>query len=83
MTFSRKRRSPPGEKGCGVGLRLAYRVAQVRNADARDHRRVAKDDWRAHEAVEDSNSGAKKDRSDVDADFVEEPGIQQLLDGTQ
>jgi hypothetical protein len=36
-----------GEKGCGVGLQLANWVTQVCNADARDHRRVAKDDWRA------------------------------------
>src|SRR5437016_14290950 len=62
-------------------LRLAYWVAQVCNADAPDHRRVAKDDWRAGEAVEESNSGAKKNRRDVDVDFVEEPSIQQLLDG--
>jgi hypothetical protein len=33
-------------------LRLAYRVAQVCNADARDHSRVAKNDWRAGERVE-------------------------------
>src|SRR6185436_18429140 len=66
---------------CGVGLRLAHWVAQVCNADARDHRRVAKDGWRAGEAVEESNSGAKKKRRDVDVDFVEEPSIQQLLDG--
>ena len=51
------------------------------NADAPDHRRVAKDDWRAGEAVEESNSGAKKNRRDVDVDFVEEPSIQALLDG--
>src|SRR5436190_1963249 len=62
-------------------LRLAYRVAQVCNADARDHRRVAKNDWRAGEAVEESNSRAKKNRRDVDVDFVEEPRIQALLDG--
>src|SRR5689334_25449662 len=31
--------------------------------------------------VEESNSGAKKYRCDVDADLVEEAGIQQLLDG--
>src|SRR5438093_13642704 len=62
-------------------LRLAYCVAQVCNADAPDHRRVAKDDWRAGEAVEESNSGAKKNRRDVDVDFVEEPSIQALLDG--
>src|SRR2546427_3863609 len=48
---------------------------------APDHRRVAKDDWRAGEAVEESNSGAKKNRRDVDVDFVEEPSIQALLDG--
>jgi len=58
-----------------------YRVVQVCNADAPDHRRVAKDDWRAGEAVEESNSGAKKNRRDVEVDFVEEPSIQQLLDG--
>ena len=51
------------------------------NADARDHRRVAKDGWRAGEVVEESNSGAKKNRRDVDVDFVEEASIQELLDG--
>ena len=63
-------------RGCGVGLRLAYWVAQVCNADARNHRRIAKDDWRAGEAVEESNSGAKEYRRDVDVDFVEEPSVQ-------
>jgi len=62
-------------------LPLAYWVAQVCNADARDHRRVAKDGWRADEVVEESNSRAKKNRRDVDVDFVEEASIQQLLDG--
>jgi len=66
---------------CGVRLRLAYRVAQVCDADARDHRRVAKNEWRAGEAVEESNSGAKKNRREVDVDLVEEPSIQALLDG--
>ena len=51
------------------------------NADARDYRRVAKDGWRAGEVVEESNSGAKKNRRDVDVDFVEEASIQELLDG--
>ena len=64
-----------------IGLRLAYWVAEVCNADARDHRRVAKDGWRAGEVVEESNSGAKKKRRDVDVEFVEEASIQQLLDG--
>ena len=50
------------------------------NADARDHRRVAKDGWRAGEVVEESNSGAKKNRRDVDLELVEEASIQQLLD---
>ena len=66
---------------CGVGLRLAYWVAQVRNADARDHRRVAKDGWHTGEMIKESNSGAKKNRRDVDVDFVEEASIQALLDG--
>jgi hypothetical protein len=68
----KKQREPP----CGVGLCLAYWVAQVCNADAWDYRRVAKDGWRAAEVVEESNSGAKKNRRDVDADFVEEASIQ-------
>ena len=46
-------------------LCLPYRVAQVCNADARDHSRVAKNDWRAGQAVKESNSGAKKNRRDV------------------
>src|SRR4051812_38862322 len=50
------------------------------NADARDHRRVAKDGWRAGEVVKESHSGAKKKRRDVDVDFVEEASIQALLD---
>ena len=51
------------------------------NADARDHRRVAQDGWRAGEMVEESNSGAKKNGRNVDGDFVEEANIQELLDG--
>src|SRR3954471_9761761 len=43
-----------GRETCGVGLRLAYRVAQVCNADAWDHRRVAKDGWRAGEVLKES-----------------------------
>ena len=58
-----------------------YWVAQVCHADARDYCRVAKDGWGAGEVVEESNSGAKQNRRDVDADFVEESSIQQLLDG--
>jgi hypothetical protein len=53
----------------------------VCDADARDHRRVAKDGWRAGEVVEESNSGAKKYRREVDVDFVEAARIQALLDG--
>src|SRR6185503_2501715 len=68
---------------CGAGLRCAYCVAQVSDADARDHRRIAKDGWRDGEVVEESNAGAKKNRRDVDADFVEEPRIQELLDGVR
>ena len=55
-----------GRERCGVGLCLAYWVTQVCNADARDYRRVAKDGWRAGEVVEESNSGAKKYRREVD-----------------
>ena len=51
------------------------------NADARGHRRVAKDGWRAGEVVKQSNAGAKKNRRDVDVDFIEEASIQELLDG--
>ena len=66
---------------CWVRLRLAYLVAQVCNANARDHCRVAKDRWRAGEVFKESNSRTKKNRRDVDTDFVEETSIQQLLDG--
>ena len=79
--MSRRDKALHRARRCGVGLRLAYWVAQVCNADARDHRRVAKDGWRAGEVVEESNSGAEKNRRDVDVDFVEEAGIQALLDG--
>src|SRR5258707_1242158 len=61
-------------------LSLEYRVAQVCNAYALDHGRVAKADWRAGEAVEESNTSPKKNRRDIDGDFVEEPSIQALLD---
>jgi hypothetical protein len=65
----------------GVGLRRAYWVAQVSDADAWDDGRVAEDDWGASEVVEESNSGAEKDRGDVDVDFVEESRVETLLDG--
>src|SRR5262245_21708639 len=70
-----------GARRCRVGLRLAHWVAQVCNANARDHRRVAKNGWCAGEVVEESNSGAKKKRRDIDVDFVEEASVQELLDG--
>ena len=59
-----------------IGLRLAYRVAQVCHADTRDYPRVAKDGRRAGEVVKESNAGAKQNRRDVDMDFVEQAGIQ-------
>ena len=64
-----------------VGLCLAHRVAHVCNAHAGDHGRVAQEGRRVGEVIEESNSGAKKDRRDVDADFVEESSIQELPDG--
>src|SRR5258708_335236 len=51
------------------------------NADALDYGRVAEDDWGAGEVVEESNSGVEKKRCDVDVDFVEESGVEALLDG--
>lgn len=68
----------PRVLGC---LRLADRVAQVRNADALNHRRIAKDGWRAGEVVKEPDPRAKKNRRDIDADLVEEASIQELLDG--
>jgi hypothetical protein len=59
-----------------MGLLLTYRVAQVCNADARNHRRVAKDGWRAGEVVEEANPGAEKNCRDVDLDLVQESGVQ-------
>jgi hypothetical protein len=51
----------------------------VCNADALDRCRVAKDGWRAGEVVEESNAGAKKNRGDIDVEFVEEASVQELL----
>jgi len=53
----------------------------MRNADALHHRRVAKDERRAGEAVEESDSGAKENCCDVDLDLVEESCAEALLDG--
>ena len=64
-------------------LRLTYWVAQVCNADTRDYCRVAQDGGGAGKVVEEWHSGAKQHRCDVDADFVEEARIQQLLDGVR
>jgi hypothetical protein len=61
--------------------RLAYWIAQVRHADAWGHRRVAKDGWHSGEMIKESDSGAKKNRRDVDLEFVEKAGIKALLDG--
>ena len=51
------------------------------DADTRSHGRAAQDGWCAGEMVEQSNSGAEKNRRDVNVDFVEEASIQALLDG--
>jgi hypothetical protein len=72
----RERERSEREKACRFGrkvwyrLRLAYSVAQVSNTDAWDHPRVAKDGWGDGEMIEESNSGAKKQRSDVDVELV-------------
>ena len=57
-------------------LRLVYWISQVCNADALDCGRVAKLGWRSGEVVEESDSGAKKNRRNVDADFVEKASVQ-------
>src|SRR5215208_4348799 len=51
------------------------------NADARNHRWITKDGWRAGEVIKEPNSRAEKNCRNVDADFVEEASIQQLLNG--
>jgi hypothetical protein len=53
----------------------------VCNADARDHGRVAKSGRRDGEVIKEPNSGTQKNCRNVDADFVEQVGIQQLLNG--
>src|SRR3712207_243596 len=60
----------------GPGLRLAHRVTQVRDADARYHLRVAEEGGRAFEAFEESDSRAEQHRRDVNVDLVEESGVQ-------
>src|SRR5690242_13120250 len=57
------------------------RVPYVCNTDARYHRRVAKDGRRADQVVKESNAGAEKHRRDVEVNFVEEAGVEALLDG--
>src|SRR5207244_1602821 len=71
---------PTAGRERGGRLRLPDRVAQVGDPDALEHRRVAEHGGRAGEVVEESNSGAKQERHEVDVDFVEEAGIQELLD---
>jgi hypothetical protein len=44
------------QERCRAGLRLAYRVTEVCNADARNHCRVAENGWCTGEVVEESNS---------------------------
>jgi hypothetical protein len=53
----------------------------VSYADASNYCGVAQDGLCAGEVVEETNSRAKKNCRDVDADFVKEASIQQLLDG--
>ena len=46
------------------------------SAEAGVNVRVAREGWRAGEVGGESNSGARKNRRDVDVDFVEEPRVQ-------
>src|SRR5829696_8521615 len=64
----------------GRRLRLAHRVAQVGDADPRDHPRVAEDGWRAGKVIEQSHAGSEQQRRDVDVDLVEQFDVQELLD---
>jgi len=64
-----------------MGLCLAYRVAQVGHSDAGGDLGIAQDHRCVGEWVEESNSRAEKDRRDIDMEFVEEAGVEQLLDG--
>jgi hypothetical protein len=50
----------------------------VCNADAPDHHRVAKDGWHAGEVAEESNSGAKRNRHDVDVNVVEDVAVERM-----
>ena len=54
-----------------IELLRAHRVAQMRDADAPNHRRIAKRGWRAREMVEESNAGAEQNRGDVDIELIE------------
>jgi hypothetical protein len=56
-----------------------YWIAQVRDTHALNHRRVAKEARRTGKVVEKANPGAEEYRGDVDADFVEQARVQQLL----
>ncbi|AGA35147.1 hypothetical protein TVNIR_3514 [Thioalkalivibrio nitratireducens DSM 14787] len=53
------------------------------NPDACGHCRVAEKGWPAGEVVEESDSRTKKNRPNVDGEFIEESSIQQLLDNVR
>src|SRR6478735_3681031 len=69
---SRSRESVPGTE---------HRVAQVGDADARDGRRVAEEGGHAGEVVEEPYPGPEQDRREVDAEVVDEAGVEELPDG--
>jgi hypothetical protein len=54
-----------------------HRVAQVRNANALDHLGVTENGGRAGKVVEEADSGAEKNRRNVDVKLVEQAGFQQ------
>lgn len=56
-------------------------VAQVGDAEAGDHGRIAEDDRSAGKVIEESNAGAEQDGGEVDVDFIDQSGVEALLDG--
>jgi hypothetical protein len=70
-----------GEGGGVFCSAIASNVCVPCSDNLADHIRIAEDGRRAREVVKESNSGAKQNRRDLGADFIEESGIQELLDG--
>lgn len=66
---------------CSERLRITHRVAQMRHADTLNYRRAPKCGSCTCEVIKEADAGTQKDRGYVNANFVQEPSFDALLDG--